>query len=98
MKRIVIALFALMLLVGCGGNSAGANRDFSSGIKPNILECGSSGADGGGSYYYIVDMNTGVVYLSYDGYRRHAISVMLNADGSPVTAEQLGIDYKWEQE
>ena len=95
MKRIIVLIVALLLLlVGCGANSAGANRDFSSGIRPNILECGSSGADGGGSYYYIVDMNTGVVYLSYDGYRRHAISVMVNADGSPVMAEQLGIDYK----
>ena len=45
-------------------------------------------------YVYIVDTNTGVVYLKFqDIYFGTAITVMLNSDGTPVTAEQLGIEY-----
>lgn len=98
MKKVVI-LFTLMvfLLVGCGEsehpNIGYADKDYSSMIVPNILECGDDMSTHNNIYYYIVDENTGVVYLSYDGYKRHAITLMVNRDGSPVTAEQLGIKY-----
>ncbi len=54
---------------------------------PNI----SSYAGNDGTYSYIVDNNTGVVYLQYTGIRATAISVMLNPDGTPIMAEQIGI-------
>ncbi len=40
-------------------------------------------------YRYIVDTSTGVVYLQYNG---SGITVMYNADGTIVTADQLGLE------
>lgn len=54
---------------------------------PNILKI----SDKYGVYYYLVDLNTGVVYLAYNGYQRFGMTVCVNADGTPVTADQLGI-------
>jgi hypothetical protein len=89
---IVLALCAI-LLTGCSKNASEATSDYSNHVVPNIVELGrGNNSVMSDYYYYIIDRNTGVVYLSYDSYRRHAITVMLNADGTPVTAEQLGID------
>ena len=94
--RIVVTSFILILILCLGFSACGATnasrpeKNFTSEIVPNMIECGSAMNDGG-VYYYTIDKNTGIVYLSYDAYRRHAITVMLNSDGTPVTAEQLGI-------
>ena len=96
MKKILL-VFVLMifLLTSCGEtlNVSSADKDYSSMVTPNILECGDNIGTGGGVYYYIIDKNTGVVYLAYDAYRRHGLTLMVNRDGSPITAEQLGIKY-----
>ena len=89
---IVLALCAA-LLTGCSKNASEATSDYSNHVVPNIVELGKATSDTGGDYYYSIDRNTGVVYLSYDSIYRHAITVMLNADGTPVTAGQRGIDY-----
>lgn len=87
--RIVVAGFILILCLGfsaCGStNASRPEENFTSNIVPNMVECGSAMDD------------RGVVYLSYDAYRRHAITVMLNSDGTPVTAEQLGIPVELEE-
>jgi len=44
-------------------------------------------------YEYIVDINTGVVYLEYHRFNRYGVTVMLNPDGTPIIAEQLGFEY-----
>lgn len=41
------------------------------------------------SYFYVVDNNTGVVYLQFYGYRKAGITVMMNPDGTPVFADQI---------
>ena len=89
---IVLALCAA-LLTGCSKNVSEATNDYSNHVVPNIIELGRGNSVISNCYYYSIDRNTGVVYLNYDSYYRHAITVMLNADGTPVTAEQLGIDY-----
>ena len=90
---IVLALCAA-LLTGCSKNVSEATNDYSNHVVPNIVELGKANNSVISDYYYYsIDRNTGVVYLNYDSYYRHAITVMLNADGNPVTAEQLGIDY-----
>lgn len=97
--RIVVTSFILILILclgfsACGStNASRPEENFTSDIVPNMVECGSTN-DSEGVYYYTIDKNTGVVYLSYDAFRRHAITVMLNSDGTPVTAEQLGIPIK----
>lgn len=92
-KRIKIVFACVMLLLllsGCAKNTNKADEDTSSGITPNII---STSNLGGGNYFYIVDKNTGVVYLGYGTTYRYGMSVMLNRDGTPVTAEQLKIKY-----
>ena len=85
-----VSVMLSLLLSGCAKNISKANEDTSSGITPNIL---STSNLGGGDYFYLVDKNTGVVYLCYRYGYRHGMSVMLNPDGTPITAEQIGIEY-----
>lgn len=56
---------------------------------PNIIRY--TGDDG--LYSYVVDGNTGVVYLQYSGTSSHSLTVMLNIDGTPITAKQIGLEY-----
>ena len=95
MKKKILALllfFIVAVMSGCSQNVSNATVDVSSGVTPNLLSTGSTYV-GERYYYYIIDTNTGVVYLANTGYNCSAISVMLNRDGSPITAEQLGIEY-----
>ncbi len=97
--EIVGACFIVILCLAfsaCGTNVSRAEENFTSEITPDMIECGSTNVSEG-VYYYTVDKNTGVVYLSYDGYRRHSITVMLNSDGTPITADQLGIPVELEE-
>ena len=80
MKKLLCLLSLIIFLTL--NNAYGASH-FEGGIS----------AEGRGASSRIVDKNTGVVYLGYMGYYRYAITVMLNTDGTPVTAEQLGINY-----
>lgn len=92
-KRIKIIFACVMLsllLSGCAKNANKPDIDTTSGITPNILSTSNLGNE---NYFYIVDKNTGVVYLGYSGIRKYGLSVMLNRNGTPVTAEQLEIKY-----
>ena len=105
MKKIKYILVCLLIVifftVGCGEvedkenpNDTHATKNYTKTASPKIIEYGEGhGTSLDEVYYYCVDKRTGVVYLAYDAYRRHAITVMLNRDGTPVTAEQLGIKY-----
>ena len=88
-KYGIVSVLCMVLLTGCSKNTSEATNDYSNHVVPNIIDL-EKVMDG---YYYSIDRNTGVMYLSYNSYYRHAITVMLNADGTPVTAEQIGIDY-----
>ena len=88
MKRIIsVALISALLMTGCGKGAA-SGKSYIQDIEPNIVEISN-----GYGYFYVVDANTGVVYLKYESGYHGAITVMLNADGTPITAEQLGIKY-----
>ena len=91
MKRfLALVLLSSLLLSGCRQSNVQYGTKEISNIKPNLLSLRGSRAV---AYNYMVDANTGVVYLEAYGINRYAITVMLNADGTPVTAEQLGIEY-----
>ena len=90
-KRIkIICICAMLLLSGCAKNTNKADEDTSSGITPKILSTSNLGV---ADYFYLVDKNTGVVYLGCKDTYKYGLSVMLNRDGTPVTAEQLGVEY-----
>ena len=87
---VLITVIIVSVLNGCGTGVASAECNIQD-VCPNVIEIGDrSGVDG---YFYLVDKNTSVVYLCYDGVYRRAITVMLNTDGTPITAEQLDIEY-----
>lgn len=84
-KRFLILALLIVSLTGCHGVTVknGLEEDYSPIGYPNVTEYGDS------VYFYIVDNNTGVVYLSYrDGYRQ-GITVMLDENGDPITVDDL---------
>lgn len=95
MNKIIITLVVCVCiaLCGCAGNGnldRAKHNESIENVAPNILDLSDTES---GYYYYVVDVNTGVVYLCFDSYYHYGITVMLNRDGTPVTAEQLGISY-----
>ena len=86
MKKIVVILTALLMvtLTGCGESSTPTYTE--TGAVP-ILMSNHTGFE----YWYVIDKRTHVVYLQFDGNYAAGITVMLNRDGTPVTAEQLQI-------
>nr|WP_297765594.1 DUF6440 family protein [uncultured Butyrivibrio sp.] len=91
MKRLVLLTASIaVLLFGCEkspevAEAANVNIPYASPSMNRVMSFKD--------YHYLVDENTGVVYLEYDsGLYKYGITVMLNADGTPVTAEQLGIE------
>lgn len=44
-------------------------------------------------FNYLVDKRTGVVYLESIRHGDRVMTVMMNADGKPMTAKELGLEY-----
>jgi len=82
---LVLIVFGIFYLFTHSGDGALQTREASGDITPNVTRYGNN------NYFYLVDNNTGVVYLEYSSYYQHGITVMLNADGTPVTKDQLGL-------
>lgn len=92
-KMIVIICITLMILMlsGCGNGQSFPNNGFSSEYLVPDLTCLATDT-GDNTYWYVIDNNTGVVYLQFSGFRRGGITVALNADGEPLTVDQI----RWE--
>jgi hypothetical protein len=86
MKKFLLMVTMACVLISCSPSNVDANGDSISTLDFLKFKLDEY-------YSYIVDKDTGVVYLEYDYYYRHALTVMLNTDGTPVTAEELGIKY-----
>lgn len=92
MKKIFIVWFlACTLLSGCGeGNSPQTNISARNYYTPDISKIGDDFEDG---CSYLIDNNTGVVYLKYvAGYGKAItvdITVMLKPDGTPLMKEDI---------
>lgn len=90
MKKLLVALsvLAIVLLTGCKGQAQadyGNTEDYKLPNVTSILE-----PNMGVGYNYLIDNNTGVVYLEYDGVNGgHAITVMFNADGTVMTEKDI---------
>lgn len=90
-KLLAIVLICLIGLTGCDtGKAASQHSDIK--IYPDISEYAVDVTDINNTYYYIVDNKTGVVYIGMFGYKRAGIAVALNADGTPMTKEQLEVE------
>lgn len=89
---IVIAAIAMLLITGvCAYATFTREPENKSpeGLKTNMIiyhDTMNNGCE------YMIDANTGVVYLGVRGYKSYAVTVMMNADGSVMTADQLGLE------
>ena len=84
---IILSVLTVVLLTGCKGQvqaDYGNTEDYK---LPNVTRIISPHNDVG--YNYLIDNNTGVVYLEYDGTHRHAITVMFNSDGTVMTEKDI---------
>ena len=90
-KKLVLAIFATTLLFasGCDDGDYGKLENSSIIGSPDITQYAEDGMLC--SYSYVVDNNTNVVYLQFFTGYKAGITVMLNADGTPITADQLGL-------
>ena len=88
-RLLALAVTAMVLMAGCSSkyidnttNTANATLDF-----PRFS---SHHPDDSIMFSYLIDKRTGVVYLVYyAGQYKIGMTVMLNADGSPVTYDQI---------
>lgn len=89
MKRLIITLsvLAIVLLTGCKGQAQADYGNTEGYELPNVTRILEPNNDV--EYNYLIDNNTGVVYLECDGPSRHAISVMFNADGTVMTEDDI---------
>lgn len=83
-------MLLVVCLAGCGIYGSKANKgnkgEYSPIGYPNVTEYGT------GNYHYVVDNNTGVVYLrERDGYH-DALSVMFDENGNVITVDKLRND------
>jgi hypothetical protein len=94
MKKLIIILSVLIIvsLTGCSEGQVLADYGDTEDYKlPNVTRIVSPWSDKG--YNYLIDNNTGVVYLEYqekNGGR--AITVMYNKDGSVMTKKDIKKD------
>ncbi len=83
LTSLILATLAALSLTGCSG-----------GIVEDDKTETVSGAmfirhELAGGYSILEERETGICYLEYDGPRRHALTVMLNPDGTPRTWSEM---------
>ena len=78
-KIAILIIFISLLCVGC------SDYDVSTHSRVSLTTYDSMWSN----YKYVVDNNTDVVYLMYLDSDKCGLTVMLNADGTPVTGKQL---------
>jgi uncharacterized lipoprotein NlpE involved in copper resistance len=89
MKKLLVALSVLIIvsLTGCKGQAQADYGDTEDYELPNVTRIVEQCNDVG--YNYLIDNNTGVVYIEYDSKYGRAISVMFNADGTVMTEKDI---------
>lgn len=83
-KKLIILLTCVMLnpiLTGCSSENEITQKD-----KPKMTPVNTNYLT---DYYYTIDERTGIVYIEFDGYNRHGITVAYNEDGSVMRREDL---------
>lgn len=97
MKKVILLvglITVLFLLAGCDEGKRESERGYSDRYSiPNMKTLANDTYPY--DYFYVIDKSTGVVYLQFSGDRQAGITVVLNADGTPVTVEQLEMN-KWD--
>lgn len=88
MVAIICLTAMLFMLTGCEEGQSKSTQAYSSEyIVPDVSILAKD--EGAYKYYYVLDNNTGVVYLQFSYYNLAGITVALNADGTPLTIDQI---------
>lgn len=90
MKKLLVALSVLVKasLTGCRGQAQADYGDTEDYEVPNVTRILDPNNDIG--YNYLIDNNTGVVYLEYKGVNGgRAITVMFDKDGTLMTEKDI---------
>lgn len=86
-KKIITMILLVVCLTGCGIYGSKANKGYKDGYSPigypNITTYGND------KFLYVVDENTNVVYLVYNGTYQYGMSVMLDENGNVITVDKL---------
>lgn len=93
MKKLLIILSVLTMvsLVGCKGQAQADYGNTKGYELPNVTRILEPNNDVG--YNYLIDNNTGVVYLEYKGVNGgRAITVMFNKDGTLMKEKDIKKD------
>ena len=95
MKKIMLFIFIgiiILVLDGCSDNPP--SNENAENIKPSVTILSNEGDLSNSNFFYVIDKNTGIVYLGFTAYRKAGITVMLNADGTPITYDQIKRRYE----
>ena len=85
---IILSVLTVVLLTGCKGQVQADYGNTENYKLPNVTRILEPNNDVG--YNYLIDNNTGVVYLEYEGVNGgHAITVMFNSDGTVMTEKDI---------
>lgn len=85
-KRVIAIVLLIACISGCGyGHKAnkGYKDEYSPIGYPNVTTYGND------NFFYVVDENTGVVYLEYSGAYQCGMSVMFDENGNVITVDKL---------
>lgn len=90
---VVLIVSILFLFVGCTTQEKTEAEIKQEQIETELEEwCELEFVEDYGYYSIYAHKKTGVCYMQYFGSYKCALTVMLNADGSPVTIEQIQKD------
>lgn len=89
MKKWFIATIACLLLTGCDNGVPSSSVSSNGYIKPSMRRISSFG-DGG--FSYVIDDNTGVVYIQYDSTNQYGITPAYKLDGSLLSEDDIKIN------
>lgn len=90
MKKLLVALSLLTIIsiTGCRGQAQANYGDTEDYESPNVTRILDPNNHVG--YNYLIDNNTGVVYLEYEGLNGgRAITVMFDKDGTLMTEKDI---------
>lgn len=88
-KKLIAVLILVTMalpLTACGAENS-VVRDADTAAESTAMFERHTFDDGSG-YSILVDKETGVCYLEYDGIRQYGLTIILNADGTPKIWEE----------
>ena len=81
---LLVLVMPMLVLCGCGTKKS---KDYERVPQDRFIEIKRYGDNRDGDYILVVDKETRVIYIRYSCGNHGGLTVMLNADGSPMLYE-----------